>query len=243
MTPDDQNQNVSLNAPAALAMWIAPPVTIMLRSYLSPQYLWTAKYFTSKADEIEQNHTKADDKVRNEHRAYVVGAIFSAVAFLEAAINELFKDLAEDEESCYKELIAKEARGAIRILWELTEGRNRYPFTILDKCQLILTSCGKDAFHTGKPPYQDADLVIALRNALTHYKPESYGGKKQHKFLKQFKGKFGENKLMAGCESSYFPEKCLGSGCADWVVKSATKLADEFFRRLGVSPQYQSSPN
>jgi hypothetical protein len=72
-----------------------------------------------------------------------------------------------------------------------------------------------------------------------HYKPESYGGEVQHKFLQQLRGKFSENPLMAGAGNPYFPDKCLGSSCATWTVYSVKKVADEFFRRLNISPNYQ----
>jgi hypothetical protein len=173
-----------------------------------------------------------------QHRAYATSAVLSAVAFLEAAINELFKDVADAHES-YISSIDEESRKFILTFWQLTEERNRSPFTILDKYQIVLTFCRKEQFMTGAPPYQDADLVIKLRTELMHYKPESYGGEVQHRFLKQLRGKFSENPLMADSGNPYFPDKCLGSGCATWAAHSVKKLANEFFQRLSISPNYQ----
>src|SRR5688572_13882813 len=58
-----------------------------------------AAYFARKALDIESNHTElVDGEPYFAHRGYVTGAVFSAVASLEATINELFID-AENENS------------------------------------------------------------------------------------------------------------------------------------------------
>lgn len=211
--------------------------TLMMRVYFSSYHLWAAQRFAQRAADIERAHG-AKPRFDIEHRAYVTSAILSAVAFLEAAINELFKDVVDGHES-YISPVDQDSRKLIRVFWELTEERNRSPFSILDKYQIVLTLCRRDQFQADGQPYQDADLTIKLRNELMHYKPETYGGETQHKFFKQLPGKFSENPLMAGSGNPYFPDKCLGSPCANWAVQATKALADEFFQRLGISPNYQ----
>jgi hypothetical protein len=225
--PEDQTSDVPLIPTPA----IAPPVSLSMRSYLSRQYLWAAEFFRSKADEIEQREPTTDSTIVCEHRAFVTGAIFSAVAFLEAAVNEFFKDLAEEQTS-YSAAISEGTRRVLGILWNFTEGRNHSTFAILDKYELILKCCGREAFERNEQPYKDADLVIQLRNALTLYKP----GGEQHRLLKDFRSKFKENGLLPAGEGASVPDKCLGSDCARWVVKSVKKFAEAFFGKLGVSP-------
>ncbi|MBD0305646.1 MAG: hypothetical protein ICV76_03715, partial [Nitrospiraceae bacterium] len=116
---------------------------------------------------------------------------------MEAAINELFKDVVDGHES-YISALDYESKKGIKTFWSLTEKQNRSPFSILAKYQIVLAFCRKEQFQKDAQPYQDAYLAIKLRNELTHYKPEKYGGEAQHKFFKQLPGKFSDNPLMAG---------------------------------------------
>jgi hypothetical protein len=229
MKPENQKSDVSLTPTLAFAKRIAPPVSLSMRPYLSRQYLWTAEFFTSKAHEIEQRGPTTDSTIVSEHRAFVTGAIFSAVAFLETSINEFFQDLTEEQTS-YSAVVSEGTRRTLRILWNHTEASNRSLFAILDKYELVLKSCEKTVFERKRQPYKDADLALQLRDALTHCKP----GAEQHKFLEEVRSKFKENRLLSAGEGAYFPDKCLGSGCARWVVKSVKEFADEFFWKLGV---------
>jgi hypothetical protein len=234
MEPEDKKSDDSLPPTLGFAKRTAPSVSFSMRSYLSRQHLWAAEFFRSKAHEIEQQRSTTDSAIVYEHRAFVTGAIFSAVAFLEAAVNELFQDLTEEQTSC-SAVVSEGTRRILRILGNRTEASNRSPFAILDKYELILKSCGKEAFERKEQPYKDADLVLQLRNALTLYRP----GGERHGFLDEFRSKFKENGLLPAGEGAYFPDRCLGSDCARWVVKSLRKFADEFFEKLSVTP----SPN
>jgi hypothetical protein len=177
-----------------------------MRTCLSRQYLWAAEFFTSKANEIEKRGPTSESTVLNEHCSFVLGAVFLAVAFLEAAVNEFFKDVTEKQTS-NSALVSEGTRRVLGILWNFTEGCNRSSFAILDKYEHILKCCSKEAFNRKEQPYQDADLVLQLRNALTHYKPDG----EQKKFLDKFRSKFVENRLLPAGEGAYFPDKCLGS--------------------------------
>jgi len=59
---------------------------------MSSSFLRIAEYNTKRAKEIEVDFASnfSDDKVFINHRSYVIGAIFSSVAFLESTINEIF---------------------------------------------------------------------------------------------------------------------------------------------------------
>jgi hypothetical protein len=87
------------------------------------------------------------------------------------------------------------------------------------------------------------DCLIKLRNALVHYEPEwtiNISDTEKitvQKFEKILKGKFQLNPLT-GEGNSFFPDKCLGHGCAEWAVKSSIMFADEFFLRMRLKPTY-----
>jgi len=67
---------------------------LQMRVYFSSYHLWAAEHFMGLASDIEAAH-QGQSKFNIKHRTYVTGAVFASVAFLEAAINELFKDAAD----------------------------------------------------------------------------------------------------------------------------------------------------
>ena len=198
-TPDEQPDTPAVGS----VRFEVPPVTLKSRAYFSSYHLWAAQYFARSAEEIESEPVRKP-RFDIKHRSNVTASVLSAIAFLEAAVNELFQDVVDLHDS-YVSPIGEDSRKLMRTFWELTEERNRSPFSILDKYQMALTFCRKDPFSDGAQPYQDADLAIKLRNALMHYKPATYGGETQHKFFKQLPSKFSDNPLMASAGNPYFP--------------------------------------
>jgi len=233
----EQGDNVALIAGTASGQAVAYPATLMLRTYYSSYHLWAAEHFTALAAGIEAL-PGAVPRFDIQHRAYVTSTIFSSVAFMEAAINEIFKDAADSQGEFIAPIDAG-SRKMFKAFWDLAEDQNRSRFSALEKYQIALTFCRKDQFSNNYLGYQDAKLVIQLRNELMHYKPESFGGDVRHRFEKKLKHKFPENQLMSGSGNPYFPDKCLGSGCAEWAVKASKAFVDEFCAKLGISLNYQ----
>lgn len=244
MKSEDKSRDAAPTFIPGLMTPIVLPLTISYRWSLSPHYLWGARHLATKADEIERHGPNKEPAIYNEHRAYVTGAIFSAVAFLEAAINECLKDIV-DGQNGYSAVVNNDIRRFIAVPWDLTEGDNQSTFSVLKKYQLALRCCGQEALKTGEPPYQDANLVIRLRNKLMHYKTATHNvGDEEDGFSRGLAAKFVGNRLLADYENVvFFPDKCLSSGCAHWAVHSVKNLADEFFRRLGVFPPYPLQAN
>ncbi|MBI2488072.1 MAG: hypothetical protein HYW01_14235 [Deltaproteobacteria bacterium] len=212
--------------------------TIMVRIYYSSYHLWAAEHFYQLAGEIEDAH-EGRSRFDIKHRAYVTNTILSSVAFLEAAINEVFQD-AFDNYLIYIGSLSVETRKILADFWDMTEADNKSFVSILDKYQLALRFAGMEPFNKGENPYQDANLVVKIRNTLIHYKPQLLGGENIHQLEAKLKGKFPENKLMSGSAGNpYFPDKALGKGCAEWTVKSVLIFANGFFLRMGVIPHYK----
>jgi hypothetical protein len=209
----------------------ALPIAVIMRTYFSSYHLWAARHFSVLASNTENEDGKLP-RFNIKHRAYVTNAILSGVAFLEAAINELFQDIVDGHESYIAALDIDSKR-------QMSEYWLKKRHALLDKYQKALTCLRKQPFNGNHPPYLEAQLVIQLRNALVHYKPKSFGGGVEHDLAKELAGKFMDNRLMNGSGNPWFPDKCLGHGCAEWAVHSATVFADEFFRRIGVKPNYQ----
>ncbi len=185
-------------------------VTPIIRVYYSFYHLWSARHFAKLAIDIE-NSSISRPRFDIEHRAYVTNSVFSSIAFLEAAINEFLKDVA-DRDGSYTESINEASRSCLIGIWE----QDSHTYT-LEKYQKVLQCCHKKQFNKGNRPYQDVDLAIKVRNELMHYKPRSYSGDTQHQLVQKLAGKFPDNPLTVETCNPYFPDKCLGSGCSYWV--------------------------
>jgi hypothetical protein len=83
------------------------------------------------------------------------------------------------------------------------------------------------------------NLLIRLRNELIHYKPRNLASPTVHRLEKRLTGRFATNKLMTGAGNSFFPDHCLGHGCAEWSVTSSEMYMNAFFADLGIVPNYQ----
>jgi hypothetical protein len=109
----------------------------------------------------------------------------------------------------------------------------------LEKWQLMRIFAGLDPLDRGHAPYQDAQLVMQLRNLILHYRPEYVAADEPHRLEERLKGKFAPNRLMEGSGNPWWPSHCLGHGCAEWAAQSALAFADQTCSDLGISPNYQ----
>ena len=196
-----------------------------------------AAYFARKALGVESNYTDlVDGEPYFAHRGYVTGAVFSAVASLEATVNELYID-AQDANSPTFQGVDPIVPKLLAEYWEEIESAS-----ILRKYQSALILARKSKFDQGTSPYQEVDSLIQLRNALVHYKPEWDTDLREHRKIEnRLKGRFAENSFV-GPNDAFFPKKCLGHGCAEWAVKSSVTFIEEFFRQLGLSSIFMNYP-
>lgn len=212
------------------------------RIYFSTQHLWGALRWTSEARRIEKERN-GTTPLDLEHRAYVVNAIFSAAAFLEAAINELYQD-AYDEHLAHIAPLSPAARESIAEFWKIIAGHDTRAgsrFGTHEKYWMALTLAGAEPLDTESDLYRNARLVIRLQNALVHYKPMTFTQIDTSGLDEELHGKFPLNPFTVDrAEAPFFPDKALGSGCAEWAVRSARAFAEAFFEELGIRPNYRS---
>lgn len=217
-------------------------VSITFRHYLSISHLSAAAIFSQHCRELETSAgtTPLDSQERRQHNAYAVSSVIVSAAFLEATINELFSDCAVAHST--DRIAALQATHLMGRLWEKGIPRTA-SYSILEKYEIALELNGKPPIDPGTNPYQDVKLLVELRNALIHYEPETIvshsrnENPKLHKFEKRFARKVDANPL-AGAGNPFYPDKLLGSSCAQWAVKSAVAFTDDFFQKLGISPTY-----
>lgn len=208
------------------------PGTVAMRTYFSTYHLWAARHSSRQAQRIEDRH-HGRSTFSIELRAFVTNSVLSAAAFLEAGINEVFDDIA-DNHLANVGVLSEAARQSLARAWPKAE---RYP--ILEKYQTALEEAGFQCLDRGQAPYQPARLLVDLRDRLTHARPKTQTSSDLDPLGQSLKSRFPPSKLMVGSKNAYFRDHCLGAGCAGWAVTAALDFADEFFARCGIEPNYQ----
>jgi hypothetical protein len=216
----------------------------MPRFYFSHYHIMSAAFFARESGKLERENKDKESfpsKIQSEHRAFVTGCIFSSVSFLEAQINELFTDAAEDQREHIHQLGDKIYLFAE--MWKLGVPRTA-SYSILDKYEFALALAERELFDRGSLVYQDTKLLISMRNALIHYEPLSSTSthESSQKWENKFRGKFSLNPLT-GSKTPFFPIRCMGYGCARWAVESSVSVVDDFCSRLGIEPVFNSVRN
>ena len=218
-------------------------MVIASRIRLSTSYIQSA-YLFAKTSTIVESELKDSPEIRPigienvdmdyiVHRSYVLGAIFNSVTFLEATINELFKDIADNDlqhRDIYFRNIEEAATVTLKEKWESDQFDRKVG--TLRKYQTFLKLSNSKVFNKKSKPFQEAQTLIDLRNNLIHYKPKWVVHSEEHELEKKLRGKFQENQLSL--KEAFFPDGCLGQGCANWAVETSLAFTDEFYNRIQV---------
>jgi len=167
-----------------------------------------------------EEESRAGVSNEKRHAACVIGAVVCSAAFLECTINGLY-------EGAKSPARYTKFHKALTSVW--SDAFERLP--ILAKYQLALTLARSDLFKTGEDPYQSAEAVIELRNAIAHPKEIVESKKNQQKLEKRLRGryKFGP---QSEHHEEFFPDRCLTADCAIWSAKMTIRFSMEFKRRL-----------
>lgn len=218
-------------------------IEIAGRFYASIQHVQSAALFARHAYAIETSgKTKLSDKLLAEQKAYVTGAIFSSIAFLEATINEFFDDVIDGPEEHLKALNSEE-KTILGETWKKDLFQMaRLP--MINKFQIALMLMKRGLLNPGAYPVQDVQLLVDIRNDLIHWKPktESISPVDSTKEREdRCRGRFNFNSLLPN--NAFFPGRCLGHGCAEWAVKASIAMVDLFWSKFGMKPRYDHVRN
>jgi hypothetical protein len=221
---------------------------IQFRDCFSVRYIQSAALLCRLGYGIEKNSADAGEisaEALLRHEVFILNSILSSVAFLESTINELYADAADD---AY--FFADEKHEALMRLisekWKNDKNFDRAP--LISKYQRILLIAGTSPFGDDDPAFTNVRHLVEIRNFLMHYKREwvcvnkgrmagEDGETQAEKFEKILKTRFGPNPF-AHKNQPFFPDKCLGHGCAEWAIVNSLVAADEFFRRLDLPAPY-----
>ena len=202
-------------------------VQLAMRTLLTGQAIQAAARFAQLSCQVESSNISSE--LKSDHRSYVLGAITFSAIFLESTINELFLNAGDPKLERHPD---PHVEGQLKASW--ATGIDKLP--PLDKFQIALLVAGKEPLDKGKQPYQLAKLLVELRNALVHYKPEWVRLDDQTKWEKKLDGKFEPCEFLKGSNNPFFPDKCLSCGCAKWAVNASWEFVEGFNARMGLPP-------
>jgi hypothetical protein len=221
---------------------------IRFRDCFSVRYIQSAAVLCRLGYGIEQE-LKGRESVPEEqvlrHEAFVLNALLSTVAFLESTINELHADasdgayfFADDQHEAIFKTIADG--------WNNEKNFDRSPVII--RYQKILAIAGSAPFDESDAAFANVRQLVGIRNHLMHYKREwvVIGSEKppgttessSERFARILHKKFASNPFAAR-NQPFFPDKCLGHGCAEWAIVNSVIFTDAFFRKLGLPAPYE----
>lgn len=197
------------------------------RDRLSRHHIISAHHFARSAEDVEAHGGDVPLGEKWRYRAYVTGAVLSSVAYLSASINELYLEV--------RKLSQSGEPGIRRELDLLVEAWPRISrVQVLQRYQLALAVADADQYNPGRMPYLDADNLIRLRDALISYDPEWEDERGKHHTLEQRLSKKFPPSPLVSSRRPWFPDQCLGSGCAKWAVETVQVFTNDFYRRMAL---------
>ncbi len=222
---------------------------IRFRDCFSVRYIQSAALLCRLGYAIEKESEAGEGMATEKvlmHEAFVLNSILSSVAFLESTVNEFYADAADNTMLPQDEAVGILFR-TIAERWKNEKNFDRAP--VLARYQKILVLAGKEPFSDSDPAFANVRNCVGIRNFLLHYRREwvvlSKNGKSHTgdatrcgEFEKVLRHAFKENPL-AHKSSPFFPDKCLGHGCAEWAVINSLVVTDTFFSRLGLPAPYE----
>jgi hypothetical protein len=208
-------------------------VSLRVKSGLFQFHLDSATRFAFACAKIEteEKHLEWPQPRWDEARSNALAAVLLAAASLESSVNEFYQQAVDRDRNALKPL----SETQINLLAELWPEIER--LSPLRKHQVALVAMGHEPMSRGQEPYRSADGLMRLRNALVHFRPEWDDNLKDHQSLEQRLSQLFSVSTLADSAKGqmvWFPNKCLGAGCAEWAIESAVLFSQRFVDTLGI---------
>ena len=198
-----------------------------LRTYLSLKHLTSASTLAGMA-----RRGKVGFQEQLLRDALAVGAIFTAVAFVEAVINEIWEDAVDE----------RVRLGLPRLGWIRELPRKQFDrFTkqkpTLWRYQRTLEGCQLEEMDRQADPFLAVEACIQLRHAFTHYRPGWSAVDEPSPIDELLAGKFEIDFDSVGGQvpsngAGLFPRGCMTRECADWAIGACGDFVREFLDRM-----------
>lgn len=204
-----------LVSPSGMLPALTGTATAITQTNLSGLYLLSACSFARQVKSLEaENEGKEFAEFWEEIFGYASATILTTVAALESYINEFFIDAYNNFETVDKHTLS--------IVTEAYESKR-----ILEKFGLALRLKKLSEFKKGDRIFQNVQLLIDLRNALVHFKPEWGNEQKEHaKLSGKLRGRFEASPFLS--DSRLFPKAWASHGCCVWAIESTMAFIEEF---------------
>jgi hypothetical protein len=217
-------------------------IQLGIRDYLSLSHLWAACYLARGAASVE----RADDGLpsRSErHFAQIVAAIGAAADFLDGTVNELIQDARDDNPGGPTQHMTPAQRTAVATTPPLADLRRS---GVLDKYDIAASAAGVLPIARGLRVGQDADLLLAVKNALSHSVPETVttvADDASALTVQQMEQRLRMLKLprnpFAGPGQPFFPRMVATHRLAAWCCDAAMTYVEAYFRLFNVPPPFE----
>ncbi len=212
---------------------------IRVKAGMSNHLLQASILYTTLCEQIEKDekHLAWPQPHWEEARSHAISAVVLSTAVLEASINELFQQAIDKDINALASLTGSQFV-LLKEVWNEVES-----FSILHKYQIVLSATDREPMPKGEEPFQSALSLIVLRNAILHFKPEWDDELKSHQTLdERLSHLFQPSELTAQTKGRmvWFPNKCLGAGCARWATDTVIKFSKEFSHKMGIRERFKS---
>jgi hypothetical protein len=167
-------------------------------------------------------------------RAFAFGAILESVAFLEALINSVWQDAADDDPGSSNrnprlEGWSEQSIARLRELWR--NDRVERSLSVLDKYQVALTCVDKPPMNLGEAPGQIVAAIVLFRNDMLHFKPKVQWTDEVHKLEQRLRPRLADNPLLN--PNTWFPHHMLSASGANLAYESSREFAERWWQRMG----------
>ncbi len=213
-------------------MRMSGDVTMDIRYSFTAQFALAAASQSLEAFAIEAKlPTEVSESDETRHRGYVVGAIMQSVAALESEVWEVMvHGPGHHLGSNGTDVAAKAMLGPMADLIDRQD--------VLSRFATVLHVLGKPRLDTDGQVYENAALLVRLRNELVHYKSKWGSELESGKLIAAIKRKRHRRPPFRPATGvMFFPHHCLSAECAAWAAESSVAFLDHFYDRLGQPPR------
>lgn len=208
---------------------------VTLRYTFTTQFLEGASIFIKRAKDIEDNFRgQLSDELRTEHRSLVATAIMQCSAALETEAHEICTYGPGSHRG--SDGTDNQAHQKLAPLADFIDKQST-----LDRYEIILRILQKDTIEQAESIYQNAKLLVSLRNELTHYKSVWTEEIDRRKLFKGLETLRLSPPTFSSPDQNFFPHRCLGAACGTWAIKAAVEFLDAFYQRVGIPSRLDTS--
>lgn len=206
----------------------APSVSGSLRTkvHFAVQHLLGAARLAREIHDIECEHAGQplslffDDVIGAS-----CGAVMLSVASIESFANEVFSERLRHFPASPEALV--------KLLWAEYERKS-----VIDKFELAVRLRSGGELDRGARPVQSLDVLVRLRNAIVHFKPEWFGDAPAHERLSRQMENLAVRSAWLPNEP-LFPRAWVSHGSATWAVRTVMDFAQYLSQLSGVPDPYQ----